>query len=122
MYKHPSDQEVLASAQRSEGTGYSNYVKISEHEYSMIALDITAKSGAPTLDIWLQTCPDPSVTTPRWYTVYREDQITNSDLATLPVRLVGQPQVGFMNYVRIVYTIGGTSTPKVTFSANIFSK
>ncbi len=120
--KHPSDQPVLASAQRSEGSGYSNYVKISNYEIAMVGLDITAISGAPTLDISLQTCPDPTVAEPKWYTVYREDQITAAEMATLPARFMGQPQKGFINYVRIAYAVSGATTPKVTFSANIFSK
>ena len=122
LNKYPSDQPVLASAQRSAGTGYSNSVKVSSYKKVLVAINITAKSGTPNLSVQLQSSPNLNESTPKWYVVYDEDTITNDDLATLPAPFLGQPKTGFMHYVRIKYIIAGTSTPKVTFSANIFSK
>jgi len=121
-YKQPTDQPVLASAQRSAGSGSSNYINVRSYKYAMLALEVTAISGSPTLDVSLQCCPDPTKTDARWWTVYKEEQITTSDLATLPGRFLSHAQKGWIGYLRIVYTIAGTSTPKVTFSANIFCK
>jgi len=114
---------VLSSAQRSAGSGYSNYINASSYEYAMIVIYITAKSGSPTLDVSLQCSPvDPGVDNYQWRTVYQETQITNADMASLPAIFGGHRQADFSGWLRIAYTVGGSSTPKVTFSANIETK
>lgn len=124
MSLYKVNQEVLTSAQHSAGTGETNYVNASSYEYAMLAIYITGKSGSPTLDVALQCSPvDPQKDNTKWRTVYAEPQITNamigSPSATSPSNFGGHRQVDWSGWLRIIYTVGGASTPKLTFSANI---
>jgi hypothetical protein len=121
MSKHSSDNQVLASAQRGAGAGSTTSIPSHTYEYAMIALYITAKSGAPYIDISLQCSPvDPAIDNTKWRTVYLEPRITNANIGTIfPKIFGGHRQVDFSGWLRAVYTIGGTSTPKLTFSMNI---
>jgi len=118
---YKSNNEVLTSAQRGASTGYSNYINASSYAYASMVIYITAKSGTPTLDVSLQCSPiDPALDSTKWSTVYQELQITNAHLsAGAPWNFRGHRQVDFAGWLRVVYTVGGTSTPKLTFSVNI---
>ena len=119
-----TSHDVLASAQRAASTGYSSYINASSEEYVFIETIVTAKSGAPTLDIILQCSPvDPAVDNTRWATVAVEPTITDAAIgSTFPkiFRSVAHPD--FVGYVRILYTVGGASTPKLTFSLKLQTK
>lgn len=116
-------QEVLSSAAHSAGTGYTNVVNASTNEFAMVALEITAKSGTPWLDVTLQmSYTDPALGNPKWFAVYSETRITSTDLpGSGPWHFLGHPQTGFIGWLRVAYTVGGT-TPSLTFSVNIFTK
>jgi len=117
---HHSNNQVLASANRSAGTGYSTAIPTHSYRFAIAVVYATAKSGSPYLDISLQTSPvDPAIDNSKWRTVYSEDRITATMLATLPAIFGGHVQEDFTGWLRIAYTLGGTSTPKITFSLNI---
>jgi hypothetical protein len=89
----------------------------------MAVIYITATSGSPTLDITMQcSSVDPLIDNTKWRSVYKESQITAADMASLPAIFGGYRQEDFSGWVRIYYTIGGTSTPKITFSVNLETK
>jgi hypothetical protein len=71
---------------------------VSSYKEGQIFVDVTVEGGTSTLDIIIQTSPD-NVT---WYTHTAMTQIT----ATGQYR---QAITNFGNYVRIYYTVGGTS-------------
>jgi hypothetical protein len=119
-----TNHAVLASAERGASSGYSSYINASSEEYIFIETVITAKSGAPTLDMVLQCSPvDPALDSTRWATAAVESQITNANIgSTFPkiFRSVAHPD--FVGWVRVLYTVGGTTTPKLTFRINFQSK
>lgn len=119
-----SSHNVLASAERSAGTGVTNYINASSEEYVFIETIITGKSGAPTLDITVQCSPvDPNIDNTRWATVAVESQITNALIGTTYPKIfrsVAHPD--FVGWVKVFYTIGGSSTPKLTFAINLQTK
>ena len=121
MRRPCSNNVVLSSASRGAGTGLSNYINASSYEYAMIAVYITAKGGSPTLDISMQCSPvDPAADNTQWRTVYVEPQITNADIgSTFPKIFGGHRQEDFTGWLRVVYTVGGSSTPTLTFSLNL---
>ena len=118
-----NNQEVLTSAQRSAGSGTSNTVNANSCGFANLVIFITAKSGVPTLSVSLQSSAiNPSIDNTKWRTVYTEDTLTNAMIGTPPKIFAGHRQTDFTGWLRISYTIAGTSTPKITFSANIESK
>jgi len=121
MRRPCSNNVLLTSAQRGAGSGSTNYVNASSYEYAMVAVYITAKSGAPTLDISMQCSPvDPAIDNNQWRTVYVEPQITDADIgSTFPKIFGGHRQEDFSGWLRASYTIGGATTPKLTFSMNL---
>ena len=120
----PINQIVLSSAARGAGTVYSNVHNGNSFEYAMVAIFITAKSGAPSLDVSLQMSPvNPNLDNTQWFTVYREEQIVDANLTgSGPWHFLGQPQPGFIGWLRVICTVGGTSTPILTYSVNLICK
>lgn len=115
---------VLASATRAAGSGYSSYINASSEQYVFIETIITAKGGSPTLDIVLQCSPvDPALDNTRWSTAAVEAQISNASIgSTFPkiFRSVAHPD--FVGWVRVLYTVGGSSTPTLTFKISLQTK
>jgi len=122
--KYFNNYQVLASSNRgATAAGYSTAIPARTAEYAMTVIYITAKSGAPTLQVSLQcSAVDPAIDNYKWRTVYQEDLITNANIGTPPKIFGGHRQVDFSGWLRIAYTLAGTSTPKITFSANIETK
>ncbi len=121
MVRLPTNQEVLTSAQHSAGTGTSSYVNGKSYRYAIGIVYITAKSGSPTLRINLQCSPiDPASDSTKWRVVYQEELLTNAMIgSTFPIAFGGHVNEDWSGYLRIGFTVAGTSTPKVTFSANV---
>lgn len=119
--KHKSNNQVLTSANRSAGTGYSNIVNANSYEYAMIVLYITAKSGAPNISVNLQCSPiDPSVDSTKWRNASSVETITNAMIGTTYPKIFGTSRsADFSGWIRVAYTLAGSSTPKITFSMNI---
>lgn len=127
MVRQPTNQEVLTSAQRSAGTGVTNPFNARSYEWGIATIYITGKSGAPTLSVSLQCSPvDPSVDNTKWRTVYTEDTITNAMIGTPSATAIkifgGHRQSDWTGWLRVAYIVGGSSTPKLTFSVNIEAK
>jgi len=95
---------ILSSGTRTAATGQSSSFVVSAYHEGQIFVDVTAEGGVSTLDIVIQTSPDDAT----WYTHTTISQIT----ATGQVR---QAITNFGNYLRISYTVGGTS---YTFSVS----
>jgi len=119
-----SNHNVLTSAQRSAGTGTTNTVNASSEEYVFVETIITAKSGAPTLDLTLQCSPvDPNIDNTKWATAAVESQITSAAIGTTYPKIfrsVAHPD--FVGWVRVFYKVAGASTPKITFAINLQTK
>lgn len=88
----------LSSGVKTAATAQSSSYDVSAYNEGQIFVDVTAESGTSTLDIIIQTSPDDST----WYTHTTMSQIT----ATGQTR---QAITNFGKYVRIYYTVGGTS-------------
>jgi opacity protein-like surface antigen len=93
----------LSSGVKTAATAQSTAFDVSAYQEGQIFVDVTVKTGTPTLDITIQTSPD-NVT---WFTHTTMTQIT----ATGQVR---QAITNFGNYMRINYVVG--STTSYTFS------
>lgn len=77
----------------------------------LVILHVTAAEGdTHTLDAVIQTAPDAST----WSTVSTATQIT----ATTGQQVVAA-YVGTDEYAQVVATVGGTNTPKVTYSLTV---
>lgn len=92
----------LSSGIKTAATAQSSAFDVSAYNEGQIFIDVTAEGSVSTLDIVIQTSPDNST----WYTHTTVSQIT----ATGQTR---QAVTNFGNYMRIYYTVGGTS---MTFS------
>jgi len=119
-----TNHAVLASAERAASSGYTSFINASSEEYIFIETVITAKSGSPTLDLVLQCSPvDPNLDNTRWATAAVEAQITNVNIgSTFPKIFRSTAHPDFVGWVRVLYTVGGTPTPKLTFRINMQSK
>lgn len=118
----PSNHTILTSAQRSAGSGYTNYINGRSSRFAMVVVYITAQSGTTqTLDITLLSSPvDPAIDDTKWRTVYQEQQIKNTDfVGGAPWIFGGHIQEDWTGYLKVAYTVGGTVTPKLTFSVNL---
>lgn len=88
----------LASGARTAATAQSSGFEVSAYHEGQILVNVTAESGTSTLDIIIETSDDNST----YYTHTTIAQIT----ATGQTR---QAITNFGKYVRINYTVGGTS-------------
>ena len=88
----------LASGVRTAATAQSSGFEVSAYHEGQILINVTAESGTSTLDIIIETSNDNST----YYTHTTIGQIT----ATGKTR---QAITNFGKYVRINYTVGGTS-------------
>lgn len=88
----------LASGVRTAATAQSSGFEVSAYAEGQILINATAESGTSTLDIIIETSDDNST----YYTHTTIGQIT----ATGKTR---QAITNFGKYVRINYTVGGTS-------------
>ncbi|MCE5212987.1 MAG: hypothetical protein LLG40_15705 [Deltaproteobacteria bacterium] len=89
---------LSSSGLKTAATSQTSAYDVSAYSEGQIFVDVTAEGSVSTLDIIIQTSPD-NVT---WYTHTTMSQIT----ATGQVR---QAITNFGNYIRIYYTVGGTS-------------
>ena len=88
----------LSSGLKTAATAQSSAFDVSAYSEGQIFIDVTAEAAVSTLDVIVQTSPD-NVT---WYTHTTISQIT----------AIGQTRTAvsnFGNYMRIYYTVGGTS-------------
>ena len=88
----------LSSGVKTSATSQSSAFDVSVYTEGQVFIDGTAEAGSSTLGIIVQTSPD-NLT---WYTHTTISQIT----ATGQTR---QAITNFGNYLRIYYTVGGTS-------------
>jgi len=88
----------LSSGVKTAATAQSSAFDVSAYMEGQIFIDVTAEGGTSTLDIIIQVSPDNST----WYTHTTIAQVT----ATGQTR---QAVTNFGNYIRIYYTVGGTS-------------
>jgi len=122
MIRLPANQEILTSAQRSAGSGTTNVRNLRSREYVWLIVYVTAKSGSPTLSLTLQCSPaDPNVDGTRWRTV-SSLSLTNANMTSPPKVFSTTRAADWSGWVRVLYTVAGTSTPKITFSLNLESK
>ncbi len=88
----------LASGLRTAATAQSSGFEVGAYIEAQILVNVTAESGTSTLDIIIETSDDNST----YYTLTAMIQIT----ATGKYR---QAIINFGKYVRVNYTVGGTS-------------
>jgi hypothetical protein len=88
----------LSSGIKTAATAQSSAFEVSAYTEGQILVNVTAEGGTSTLDIIIETSPDDSV----WYTHTAIAQIS----ATGQYR---QAITNFGKYVRINYTVAGTS-------------
>jgi len=107
---HSTVDVALSSAART-ASATSNVFKVEGAETLMMFLDITAKSGSPTLDVKLQTSPDQV----QWFDASAFPQQTDvfADYNALTLRQYGK-------YVRVVGTFGGSGS--ITYSVKLERK
>lgn len=124
MTKLFTNQEILVSAQReASASNTTNIRNYSSLEYVWLLVYITAKSGAPTLALTLQCSPvDPNVDSSKWRTVSSLN-LTNAEIGTsFPKILSTTRTADWSGWLRVIYTIAGSSTPKLTFSLSLEAK
>lgn len=92
----------LSSGLKTAATAQSSAFDVSAYSEGQVFIDVTAEAAVSTLDVIVQTSPD-NVT---WYTHTTISQITATGQTRSAVS-------NFGNYMRIYYTVGGTS---MTFS------
>jgi len=88
----------LSSGLKTAATSQSSAFDVSAYSEGQLFIDATAEGGSSTLEVIVQTSPD-NVT---WYT----------HLALFQITAPGQYRqalANFGNYLRIYYTVGGTS-------------
>jgi hypothetical protein len=88
----------LSSGIKTAATAQSSAFEVSAYTEGQIFIDVTAEAGTSTLDVTVQTSPD-NVT---WYTHTTIGQISATGQTRAAV-------TNFGNYMRINYTVGGTS-------------
>lgn len=117
------NDEILTSAQRSAGDGTTNYRNYSSKEWVTLVLYITAKSGSPTLTLDVQCSPiDPGIDATKWRTFYHL-ALTNAQIgASFPKIFASTRMADWSGWVRVIYTVAGATTPKLTFSLNLEAK
>ena len=122
MIRSSTNQEILTSAQRSASQGTTNVRNLQSREYIWLLVYITAKSGAPTLALTLQCSPvDPNFDSTRWRTV-SSLSLTNTQIGTPPKIFSTTRAADWSGWVRVIYTVAGATTPKLTFSLNVEAK
>lgn len=88
----------LSGGVKTAATAQSTGFDVSAYTEGQIFIDVTSEGGTSTLDVTIQTSPDNAV----WYTHTTVGQIS----------AIGQTRAAvtnFGNYLRINYTVGGTS-------------
>lgn len=95
---HATDVKALLSSATYSGAGASSGFNVEAYTEAQILVEVTAESGASTLDIIIETSPDNAT----WYTHTTIAQIT-------AIGKVRQAITNFGKYVRVSYTVGGTS-------------
>lgn len=122
MIRPSTNQEILSSALRNAGGGTTNVRNLKSREYIWLLVYITAKSGSPTLALTLQCSPvNPDVDATRWRTV-SSMSLSNADIGTPPKIFSTTRAVDWSGWVRVIYTVAGASTPKLTFSLSVEAK
>jgi len=89
---------ILSSGIKTAATSQSSSFDVSSYTEGQVFVDVTVEASTSTLDITVQTSPD-NVT---WYTHTAMSQIT-------AIGQYRQAITNFGNYLRIYYTVGGTS-------------
>lgn len=89
---------LLSSGTYTAATANSTAFDVSAYTEGQIFVDVTAEAATSTLDIIIQVSPDNSV----WYTHTTVSQITATGQYRAAITNCG-------NYLRINYTVGGTS-------------
>jgi len=105
-------QKLLASALRGAATVTSEWKKVGWAIEGQLGISVTTESGAATLDVVLQTSPDKGTT------VYTHT--TCSQITAVGVQLNNLTNLGL--WMRVSSTVGGTSTPKFTYSVDLTLK
>lgn len=93
----------LASGTRTAATGQSSGFDVSAYTEGQVLVNVTAEASTSTLDIIIETSDDDST----YYTHTTMSQITATGKVRQAIANVGK-------YVRLNYTVGGTS---FTFAA-----
>ena len=88
----------LSSGLKTAATAQSTAFDVSAYSEGQIFIDVTVEGGVSTLDVTIQASPD-NVT---WYTHTTVAQITGTGQTRTAI-------TNFGNYLRINYTVGGTS-------------
>jgi hypothetical protein len=88
----------LSSGVKTAATAQSSAFEVSAYTEGQILVNATVEGGTSTLDIIIETSPDDSV----WYTHTTMAQIT-------AIGQYRQALTNFGKYVRINYTVAGTS-------------
>ena len=88
----------LSSGLKTAATAQSTAFDVSAYTEGQIFIDVTAEGATSTLDITVQTGPDNAT----WYTHTTVGQISATGQTRAAV-------TNFGNYLRISYTVGGTS-------------
>lgn len=110
----PQVVEVFASASR--GTTTSGVTDIQDNNALNAQLDVTAKTGTnPTLDVLIQDAPTANGPWSTLLTFTQATDVTNEMKSAVPTATTRAP----MPFVRGKGTVGGTATPKFTYTLNI---
>jgi len=103
---------AFPSAERAEGTHYSEWQHVGSLHELLVLVNVTAVStGTPSLTITLQTSPKASTDF---------DHTTFNSISTVSKQLKAVSNFG--KFVRLKAVVAGTDTPTVTFEAFIVAK
>lgn len=103
----PQIATLFASASRATAT--SDPTDVQDNNQAVFQLDVTAQSGTgPTLDVVVQDAPTANGP---WSTLYAFTQVTAAT-----GNQVASPTRSPMPFIRAVGTVGGSATPKFTYT------
>lgn len=84
--------------------------------YLVLTIDVAAAGTSPTLSVAVQTDDNSSFSSPA--TALTSPTYTGAQMVASTQFVLPLPQIGFERYLRLNYTLGGTS-PTVTLSAHL---
>ncbi len=84
--------------------------------YAVITVDVAAGGTSPTMAVLVQT--DDNAAFSSATTVLTSQTFTQAQLALSTQIVIPLPQQGYERYLRLAYTLGGTS-PTITVSAHL---
>jgi hypothetical protein len=110
---------VLSLPTLARASGDSGPLHVPAFNTLSLGVNVTAKTGTnPTLNLSLDQLGADGV----WYSLYAPTQLTDVGVVTQTIGPRMETTKMFGSIVRLSWVVGGTATPKFTFTASILGK